>query len=66
MNNVFEYVRRNRKEDAAELAKLPSEMIEEELVLKLKKEETRNFKNMPIDTMTELMSDTSYTSVSLF
>ena len=39
MNNVFEYVRRNRKEDAAELAKLPSEMIEEELVLKLKKEE---------------------------
>jgi hypothetical protein len=27
--------------------------------MKLKKEETRNFKDMPIDTMTELMSDTS-------
>ena len=27
--------------------------------MKLKKEETRNFKDMPVDTMTELMSDTS-------
>ena len=26
---------------------------------KLKKEETRNFKNMPMDTMRDLMSDTS-------
>lgn len=27
--------------------------------MKLKKEETRNFKNMPVDTMTELMSDST-------
>ncbi len=39
MSNMFEYMRRNRREDVAELAKRHSNLLEEELVLRVKKQD---------------------------